>query len=95
MKLLNGVAVALVAAGGTAASAAAMPTGFSDWSSATRVEAQPGTPESFNGPALDGCPFISRDERTLYMASNRPGGLGGIDIWAARREGRTAPGALP
>jgi hypothetical protein len=85
MKLLNGVAIALVAAGAAAAPAAAMPTGFSDWSPAIRVEAQPGTPDSFNGPALDGCPFIARDDRTLYMASNRPGGLGGIDIWVARR----------
>jgi Tol biopolymer transport system component len=95
MKLLNGVAVALVAAGGVAASAAAMPTGFSDWSTATRVEAQPGTAESFNGPALDGCPFISRDGRTFYMASNRPGGLGGIDIWAARRDSPDDPWGAP
>lgn len=53
MKLPNGVAIALMAAGGLAA-AAVMPTGFSGWSPATRVEAQPGTPDSFNGPALDG-----------------------------------------
>jgi WD40-like Beta Propeller Repeat len=95
MKVLNSLAVALVAAGGVAASAAAMPTGFSDWSPATRVEAQPGTPDSFNGPALDGCPFISRDERALYMASTRPGGLGGIDIWVAHRESANAPWAAP
>jgi hypothetical protein len=95
MKLLNGVAVALVTAGGIAASASATPTGFSDWSSAMRVEEQPGTPESFNGPALDGCPFISRDERTLYMASNRPGGLGGIDIWVARRDSPEDPWGAP
>ena len=95
MKSFNAVAVALVAAGGVAASAAAMPTGFSDWAPATRVEAQPGTPESFNGPALDGCPFISRDERTFYMASNRAGGLGGIDIWVAAARARTTPGAHP
>jgi len=95
MKLLNGVAVALVAASGVAATAAAMPTGFSDWSPATRVEAQPGTPDSFNGPALDGCPFISRDERTFYMASNRPGGLGGIDIWIARRDKSDDPWGAP
>jgi hypothetical protein len=95
MKLLNGVAVVLVVAGGVAASAAAMPTGFSDWAPATRVEAQPGTAESFNGPALDGCPYISRDERTFFMASNRPGGLGGIDIWVARRESPDDPWGAP
>src|SRR5919198_2185292 len=95
MKLLNGVAVALVAAGGIAAPAAAMPTGFSDWSPATRVEAQPGTADSFNGPALDGCPFIARDGRTFYMASNRPGGVGGIDIWVAHRDGPNDPWGAP
>lgn len=95
MKLLNGIAVALVAAAVVAASAAAMPTGFSDWSPATRVEAQSGTPESFNGPSLDGCPFISRDERSFYMASNRPGGLGGIDIWVARRASPDDPWGAP
>jgi Tol biopolymer transport system component len=95
MKVLNGVAVALVAAGGLAASAAAMPTGFSEWSPAVRVEEQPGTNPAFNGSALDGCPFISRDERTLYMASNRSGGLGGIDIWVARRDSPDDPWGAP
>ena len=95
MKPLNGIAVALVAAVGVSATAVAMPTGFSDWSPATRVEAQPGTDPAFNGPALDGCPFISRDERTLYMASNRPGGLGGIDIWVARRSSPDDPWGAP
>lgn len=58
---------------------------FSSWSQATRVEDTPGTDQSFNGAALDGCPFISRDGRTFYMASNRGGGLGGIDIWVSTR----------
>ena len=96
MKSFNGAAVALVAAGVVAASATAMPTGFSDWSPATRVEAQPGTDPAFNGPALDGCPFIARDDRTFYMASNRmPGGLGGIDIWVSRRDSRDDPWGAP
>jgi len=34
-------------------------------------------------------PSISRDGRRLYFASNRPGTLGGMDIWVADR---TAPG---
>ena len=94
MKLLNGVAVVCVAAG-FAAPAAAMPTGFSDWSQATRVEDETGTDPAFNGSALDGCPFISRDERTFYMASNRTGGLGGIDIWVARRASPDEPWGAP
>ena len=68
---------------------------FSAWSPATRVEAAPGTDPSFNGAALDGCPFISRDGKTFYMASNRPGGLGGIDIWVSTRADVDDPWGAP
>jgi len=63
--------------------ATAFPTG--PWSQAVRVEDLPGTDPSFNTPSLDGCPFISRDGKTFYMASDRSGGLGGIDIWVSTR----------
>jgi peptidoglycan-associated lipoprotein len=33
----------------------------------------------------DGTPFISPDGKTLYFASNRLGGEGGLDIWKAAR----------
>lgn len=33
----------------------------------------------------DGTPFISPDGKTLYFASNRLGGEGGLDIWKASR----------
>ena len=33
-----------------------------------------------NSSAPDGCPIESPDGLSLYMASNRPGGLGGLDI---------------
>lgn len=59
---------------------------YSDWLPALSVEALPGTAPAFNTPELDGCPLPSRDGKTLYMASNRPGGLGGIDIWVSTRE---------
>lgn len=29
----------------------------------------------------DGCPAFSRDGKTIYFASNRPGGMGGIDLY--------------
>jgi len=29
--------------------------------------------------------FLSSDQCSLYLASARPGGLGGMDIWVARR----------
>jgi hypothetical protein len=65
------------------------------WTPAIRVEDIPGTHEAFNTPALEGCPFIAPDGRTLYFASNRPGGLGGTDIWIATREGPDAPWGAP
>lgn len=33
-------------------------------------------------------PFLASDDRTLYFSSDRKGGLGGMDIWAAKREGK-------
>jgi len=39
-----------------------------------------------NIPAVnDGCPIESPDGRSLFIASNRPGTLGGNDIWVATR----------
>ena len=70
--------------------------GYSDWSSAINIElASPGAHPSFNTPGLDGCPFISRDGKTFYIASNRPGGLGGIDIWVSTRAGENEPWGPP
>jgi WD40 repeat protein len=68
---------------------------FGSWSQAVRVESIPGTDPGFNGAALDGCPFVSRDGKTFYMASNRPGGLGGIDIWVSRRASVDDPWGPP
>ena len=89
------IGLALLAAAGVSGTAMAMPSEFSGWSPATRVEDQAGTDPAFNGPDLDGCPFISRNETTLYMASNRPGGLGGLDIWVSRRPDADAPWGAP
>lgn len=33
-------------------------------------------------------PFLAADGRTLYFSSDRPGGLGGQDIWVSKRLGR-------
>ena len=75
--------------------AAAMPNTYSAWSPAVRVETIPGTDAAFNGAALDGCPFVSRDDKTFYMASNRTGGLGGIDIWVSTRASAGDPWGAP
>jgi Tol biopolymer transport system component len=39
-----------------------------------------------NTAYVDGVPALSRDEHWLFFVSDRPGGLGGADIWAAYRE---------
>jgi hypothetical protein len=60
---------------------------FGTWSAAVRIEAStPGAHPSFNTPFLDGCPASSRDGKVFFLASNRPGTLGLIDIWVSRRE---------
>lgn len=69
--------------------------GFSTWSPAVRVESLPGTHPEFNTSFLDGCPLRSRDGKRFYMASNRPGGLGGIDIWVSTRASENDPWGAP
>jgi WD40-like Beta Propeller Repeat len=44
-----------------------------------------------NSSSNDGNPAISKDGLTLYFASNRPGGVGGNDIWVAHRESLDSP----
>ena len=86
--------LAVIAAGVTAASAFAAFGQYTSWSPAVRVEAA-GADPSFNGAALDGCPFISHDGKTFYMASTRAGGLGGIDIWVSTRASEDDPWGAP
>ena len=40
-----------------------------------------------NTPFIDGAPSLSPDGHLLFIHSNRPGSLGGNDIWVARRSG--------
>ena len=68
---------------------------FTDWSPAVSVESIPGTDSSFNTVDQDGCPAPTRDGLTIFMASNRPGGKGGLDIWMSRRESADDPGGRP
>lgn len=74
-----GAGLALVVA--TAAAALS----FGGWSTAVSAETIPGTSGNLNTAALEGCPFAAQRGDFLYFASNRPGGLGGLDIWYAER----------
>jgi len=58
---------------------------YTPWAPATNAESVAGTSAELNTASLDGCPIQSPDGLSLYIASDRPGGLGGIDIWVAHR----------
>jgi Tol biopolymer transport system component len=88
-------AAGIVAAALVWMATAAAGTQFSPWGSPVNAEAVPGTSTELNTPYLDGCPILSPDRRSLYMASNRPGGVGGLDIWVARRASRDDPFGAP
>lgn len=76
--------VALALCVGTAATSAAIAAkAYGDWSAP--VSAEQGSHPELNTVYNDGCPILSPDGLSLYMASNRPGGLGGLDIWVAHR----------
>lgn len=86
------VAVVAIVLGLTAALASvAGAKQFSNWGAAQSAE-QPGGGANLNTAALEGCPIQSPDGRSLYFASNRPGGLGGLDIWVAYRNAAGAWG---
>jgi hypothetical protein len=90
-------AVAAVVLGTLVVTAAAFahPPRFSDWEPAINLESIAGTSEDLNTQFLDGCPIQAPDGLSLYTASNRPGGVGGLDIWVSRREHRGDPWGAP
>jgi len=68
---------------------------FSEWSPAQKIDEIDGNSDELNTEWIDGCPIQSPDGLSLYMASNRPDGVGGLDIWVARRSGTSAPWGAP
>lgn len=69
---------------------------YSAWSAPRFIQdLAPGAHPNFNTPFLDGCPFPSRDGKAFFVASTRPGGLGGIDIWVSTRESVDDPWGEP
>jgi len=65
------------------------------WVSAVKVDTVGGNHADLNTPQLDGCPIQSPDGLSFYIASNRPGGKGGLDIWMASRTSTSAPWGAP
>jgi hypothetical protein len=66
---------------------------YTAWTQATPVAG------SVNTAAAEGCPIESPDGLSLYIASNRPGNVGGPgdpnDIWVAHRASVDAPWGAP
>jgi hypothetical protein len=52
-------------------------------------------PEPIRGPRADFSPAISADGLRLYFASDRPGNIGFVDLWVARRPSLSAPWEPP
>jgi hypothetical protein len=75
--------------------AAAQAGGLSAWAPAQKIDEIGGNDPELNTPFQDGCPIQSPDGLSLYIASNRPGGVGLLDIWVARRPNRHAPWGAP
>jgi hypothetical protein len=62
---------------------------FSDWTAP--VNLGPIVNSAFN----DIAPAISKDGLSLYFQSNRPGGVGGLDLWACQRARTEDPWGPP
>ncbi len=89
--LVTGLIVALASIAPTASA-----HGFGSWRTAVNAEtAVPGTSTELNSSVTDGCPILSPSGLRLYMATNRTGGPGGLDIWVARRASIGAPWGAP
>jgi hypothetical protein len=65
------------------------------WASALKIDEIAGNNPDLNTSSLDGCPIQSPDGLSLYLASNRPGGRGGLDLWVATRGSTSAPWGAP
>ncbi len=68
---------------------------FGPWAASQKLDETGGNSAELNTPSIDGCPIQSPDGLRLYMASNRPGGRGGLDIWMATRPATSAPWGAP
>jgi WD40-like Beta Propeller Repeat len=78
-----------------AAAVTAQAGGYTAWTTAQKIDEIPGNSSELNTPLMDGCPIQSPDGLSLYLASTRPGGMGLLDIWVARRPSKDAPWGAP
>ena len=55
---------------------------FGDWTPPVNLG------EAVNSPYPEILPALSKNGSSLYFASDRPGSLGGEDLWVSRRAGK-------
>ncbi|MEP6636270.1 MAG: hypothetical protein ABJB97_06055 [Acidobacteriota bacterium] len=68
---------------------------FGDWGAPVNAESIPGTSSELNTSANEGYPIQSPDGLSLYIVSDRPGGIGAFDIWVASRASTDDPWGAP
>ena len=90
--LVFALVIGVVSGGALAATAGPH---YGAWALAQKIDEIGGNHADLNTSALDGCPIQSPDGLSLYMASNRPGGKGGLDIWMATRASAGDPWGAP
>ena len=72
-----------------------------EWSESVSIEAYgAGAHPDFNLPptpptGLEGCPFVAKDGRSFFIASDRADGMGGLDIWVSTRGSTDEPWGKP
>jgi hypothetical protein len=93
MKVLTRAVALALACGAVGGASIAGAAQFSGWGSATLVDPQDSS--GVNTPAQDGCPIQSPDGHSLYIASNRAGGAGALDLWVATRDDAGDPWGEP
>ena len=70
-------------------SPAAAASNLSDWSAPVNLG------PLVNSPFNDFAPAVSKDGRSLYFSSDRPGTSGPTDIWVSQRNSRDDPWGVP
>jgi len=68
---------------------------FGDWGTPVNMESIPGTSSDLNTTANEGYPILAPDGLSLYIVSDRSGGMGALDIWVATRESKDDPWGAP
>ena len=62
---------------------------FDEWTAPVNLGA------TVNSPFQEILPALSKDGSSLYFASDRPGSMGGEDLWVSQRAGKDGPWQAP